>query len=367
MHALAQLPGWFASLIVVLLGLAVGSFVNVIIYRVPRQMSIVTPGSRCPFCHTPLGVRDLVPVISFLLLRGRCRSCRHPLSLRYPVVEGLLGILFWVVWQRDGLSWSLPQDWAFVSAMVALGAIDLEHRLLPDAITYPGFVLAVGLPALLERHSHFPWPGLESSWAVSLTWGFVAASGIVIVAVEWVDYVLIGRHLEAQEAGEHATDARMTAEEDGASGRVFLPRPRLMLSTIALGIVLAGLLWVKRAMGADGPGTTAADAVVDACVGAAFGGGLLWILRFAYFHLKNIEAAGFGDIKMMMMVGAYLGLSQTIVTLIVASACASVIGLILIFRHRDRHIKIPYGFFLAIAATVTLLIGASGAAWPGGF
>ncbi len=366
MHTLAQLPGWFTSLVIALTGLAVGSFINVIIYRVPRQMSIVTPGSRCPFCHTPLSIRDLIPVISFLLLRGRCRSCRHRIPFRYPVVECLVGFLFWIVWQKDGLSWSLPQDWAFVSAMVALGAIDLEHRLLPDVITYPGFVLAVGLPVLLERRAPFHWPGLESGWVVDLTWGFIALSGVVIIAVEWLDYLFIGRHLEAQQASEHPLDAPMTAEGESGHRAVLLLRPRLTLSTIALGIALAGLLWVKKAAGVDEAGIRQAEAVVDAFLGAAFGGGLLWVLRFAYFRLKHIEAAGFGDIKMMMMVGAYLGWSQTLVTLIIASAFASVIGLILILRHRDRHIKIPYGIFLAAAAILTLIIDAPGVARSSG-
>jgi leader peptidase (prepilin peptidase)/N-methyltransferase len=131
-------------------GLAVGSFLNVVIYRVPLGLSIVRPGSACPTCHTPIGARDNVPVFSWLVLRGRCRTCRERISPRYPLVEILnaavwLGLGWWA-WHSDGLVWLLPLLLVLGSAGIALFFIDIEHHRLPDAIVLPLYpVTAAGL------------------------------------------------------------------------------------------------------------------------------------------------------------------------------------------------------------------------------
>jgi leader peptidase (prepilin peptidase) / N-methyltransferase len=128
-------------------GLAVGSFLNVVIYRVPRGLSIVRPGSACPACGTPIGPRDNVPVLSWLLLRGRCRVCTEPISIRYPLVETLNAVVWlamgWWAWQSDGLAWLLPLLLVLGSAGVALFFIDLEHHRLPDAIVLPLYPVTV--------------------------------------------------------------------------------------------------------------------------------------------------------------------------------------------------------------------------------
>jgi leader peptidase (prepilin peptidase)/N-methyltransferase len=138
--------------VVGLFGLVVGSFLNVVIYRVPRGRSVVWPGSRCPLCGVPIEAFDNVPALFYLVLHGRCRSCKARISPRYPVVEGLTGLLFGLAACEVGLSlalvWALVL-WALVliSVLVALGGIDLEHRLLPNAIvglaSVVGFALSV--------------------------------------------------------------------------------------------------------------------------------------------------------------------------------------------------------------------------------
>jgi leader peptidase (prepilin peptidase) / N-methyltransferase len=125
-------------------GLAIGSFLNVVIYRVPIGRSIVTPPSACPACDVPVAPRDNIPVASWLLLRGRCRNCHVPISGRYPAVEALTAILFALLAIRLGASWSLPAEIAFVGGLIALAAVDLERYLLPRAILYPTLALAVG-------------------------------------------------------------------------------------------------------------------------------------------------------------------------------------------------------------------------------
>jgi leader peptidase (prepilin peptidase)/N-methyltransferase len=128
-----------------LLGLIVGSFANVCVYRLPRRESIVTPPSRCPSCGAPIRPRDNVPVLGWLLLRGRCRACRAPISPRYPVVEAANGGLWLALAVVRGPRAQTFVEMALVTALLVLSLIDLDHQILPDAITLPG--VAVGLVA----------------------------------------------------------------------------------------------------------------------------------------------------------------------------------------------------------------------------
>ncbi|MEO9181353.1 MAG: prepilin peptidase [Acidimicrobiales bacterium] len=118
------------------LGLAVGSFLNVVIYRVPLHQSIVSPRSFCPSCHTPLRERDNVPVVSWLLLRGHCRTCHEPISARYPIVELTCAALFGGAAARVGFQWDLPALLIFTASLLALSCIDAEKLILPKSIVY---------------------------------------------------------------------------------------------------------------------------------------------------------------------------------------------------------------------------------------
>ena len=131
-----------------LLGLAAGSFANVVIHRVPRRESVVRPGSRCPACDTPIAWRDNLPLVSWLLLRGRCRSCRSPIAVRYPLVELAMGLLWFMVALRlaaEGLGWAIPAYLALAFVCLVLATIDAATRLLPNRITYPAFPVVAGL------------------------------------------------------------------------------------------------------------------------------------------------------------------------------------------------------------------------------
>ena len=135
---LKLIPLPFIYVIIGVFGAIIGSFLNVVIHRLPREESIVFPNSRCPSCETSIAFYDNVPVLSYLLLGGRCRSCKVHISARYPAVEALTGLLWVAVVWRDGLTFALPFDLVFVTAIVALIFIDAEHMILPNAITYPG-------------------------------------------------------------------------------------------------------------------------------------------------------------------------------------------------------------------------------------
>ena len=270
-EALQTIPFPLALLFVAACGAAVGSFLNVVIHRVPREESIVFPNSRCPSCGTALKPYDNVPVLSYLVLRGRCRSCKTPISARYPAVELLVAGLFALVFLRDGLTPALPFDLAFTAAVVALVFIDAEHMILPDVITLPGFILALAARALMPNLDGIGW----------------LANGVLAGWPAW-------------------------------------------------GVSLAGAL-----------------------LGALVGGGSLWLVGFLWERLRGVEAMGLGDVKMMLMVGAYLGWPLTLLTIFAGVLSGSVAGVALMLRRgeRDMQMLLPFGIFLGLGALTSLLLG----------
>ena len=139
--------------LVTCVGLAIGSFLNVVIWRVPRGESVVSPPSHCPSCDAEIRTRDNIPVLSWLLLRGRCRDCGAPISARYPGVEALTGVLFLLMALVLGMSWELPAYLYLTAVGVALAFIDLDTKRLPNALTLPSYLAMAGLlllPAILD-------------------------------------------------------------------------------------------------------------------------------------------------------------------------------------------------------------------------
>ena len=238
------------------LGLIVGSFLNVCIHRIPRKESLLYPPSRCPGCGVSLRWFDNVPVLGYAWLRGRCRACRAPISPRYPVVELVTMAVFVLHYGVFGWSALLAARLVFACALIVLFAIDLEHHLLPNVITLPG--IAVGLIFSL-----------------------------------------------------------------------FLP-----------------------------------PFIVDALIGALVGGGVLWLIGEAYYRFSGQEGMGGGDVKMLAMVGAFLGWQAVVLTLVLSSVAGSLTGVLLIVTRRGglKH-ELPYGTFLALAALAASLVGDRVIAW----
>jgi leader peptidase (prepilin peptidase)/N-methyltransferase len=283
---LSLIPQPLIYVIVGVLGAVIGSFLNVVIHRVPREKSIVLPSSRCPSCGAVIAFYDNVPVLSYLMLRGRCRSCKVHISARYPAVEALTAFLWIAVAWRDGLTFALPFDLIFVTAITALIFIDAEHMILPNAITYPGIVFAL----------------------------------IARVAIPFLMGV------------PHFDDLPML-----------------------LGGVLAGTpVW--------------AASLVGALLGALAGGGSLWLMGFIWERLRGVEAMGLGDVKMMFMVGAYLGWRLTILNIFLGVFSGSLIGIGLMLRQgkRDMKMLLPFGVFLGIGAIAALLFGSQIVEWYAG-
>lgn len=252
-------PDFIELTLVLLLGLAVGSFLNVVVHRLPREESLVSPGSRCPACGYALRAVDNIPVLSYVLLLGRCRRCRAGISVRYPLVELATAALFVAHYLIFGWTPLLAVRLLFAAGLVALFAIDLEHHLLPDAITLPGIVV-------------------------------------------------------------------------GLAASVFLP-----------------------------PG------LLNAIVGMLAGGGVLWLIGEAYYRYAGEEGMGGGDVKMLAMIGAFLGWQLVLLTLVLSSLAGAVIGLLVIaIRRGGMKYALPYGTFLSISAMIASLYGERIVRWYAG-
>jgi leader peptidase (prepilin peptidase)/N-methyltransferase len=271
------LPAAFIFAAVAALGAIIGSFLNVVIHRVPREESIAFPASRCPSCGAAIRPYDNIPVVSWAVLRGRCRSCRAPISARYPAVELLTAALFALTyWLHSGLTLSLPFDLAFVAAVLALIFIDAEHMILPNVITYPGAVVA-----------------LVARAAVPNLYGVASLGGAQTQLRPWL---------------------------------------------VSLG---------------------------GALLGALVGGGFLWLVGWAWERMRGVEAMGLGDVKMMFMVGAYLGWPLTLLTIFVGVLTGSVAGVAVMLgrKERDMQMMLPFGIFLGVGSLVSLFFGAAIIDW----
>jgi leader peptidase (prepilin peptidase) / N-methyltransferase len=190
--SLQLLLGLYATV----LGLIVGSYLNVVIYRLPLGISTVLPRSRCPACGAAIRARDNVPVVSFLLLQGRCRACGAPISPRYPLIEGATGLLFLGCFLRFSVSWEAVAGALFCALMVALAVIDLDHMILPDVLTWPGIALGILLQPLLSwaRLGPGPWRALAGG-------ALGAAIGAGILLAVWAGWYLL-RHEEGMGLGD---------------------------------------------------------------------------------------------------------------------------------------------------------------------
>ncbi|MEZ5306938.1 MAG: prepilin peptidase [Pyrinomonadaceae bacterium] len=186
-ESIVGLPLWFGYLAVVMLGALIGSFLNVVIHRIPREQSIVFPNSGCPKCGNAIKPYDNIPVVSWLVLRGKCRGCQEPISPRYPAVEALTAVVFGIVFYETGFTPMLPVNLIFAATMISLVFIDAEHMILPDKITFPllGLAILVRLvfPLVLAGGwvfpdlTHMPLVSMDSSpqWLVSLLGAILGA------------------------------------------------------------------------------------------------------------------------------------------------------------------------------------------------
>ena len=246
-----MVPLWMDFGAVFLFGLIVGSFLTVCIHRVPRELSIVSPRSACPQCLKTISWFDNIPLLSFLVLRGRCRHCQASILPRYPIIELSNGLGYAAILWRFGWSWESFVYAIFFSALLTITWIDWDHQIIPDVISLPGIIL-----------------------------GIAAASTV-------------------------------------------LP-----------------------------------TGFVNSIIGVLVGGGVLLFMAWISPFLFGKEGLGGGDIKLLAMVGAFLGWKAALVTLMLASIVGALIGIVLLaFKILKRGQYIPFGPYLALGAVLTLFGG----------
>jgi leader peptidase (prepilin peptidase) / N-methyltransferase len=222
-----MIPDAIALVFIAILGLCVGSFLNVIIARIPEGRSIVRPGSACPRCGKLIAWYDNLPVLSYMLLRGRCRSCREPISWRYPAVEIICGVLFVLAYRRFEPVLTLPSALVLLAGLVAITAIDLDHQIIPDVLSLPG--IAVGILFSLA-------PG-GIGWVPSLL-GVLLGGGVFAV-------IIVASTLVLGQAGMGVGDVKLGAMLGAFLGWK-LALLSILLSTLLGGPLAAGLLVTGR-------------------------------------------------------------------------------------------------------------------------
>ena len=242
------------------IGLCIGSFLNVVIYRLPLGKSIVSPPSKCRNCNYQLRAYDNVPVLSWLFLRGRCRKCGTPVSMQYPIVELITGALFVLVVWLTPMGPLVASRLILVCILIALFGIDLEHQILPNSITLPG---------------------------------------------------------------------------------------------IAIGVLFSLIV---------------APGIKDALIGVLIGGGILYAIAGAYYLWRREEGMGMGDVKMLAMIGAFLGWKAVLVTLVLASFSGAFIGLgMMAVQRGGMKYALPFGTFLALGSLAAMFVGEPLVTWYAGF
>ena len=254
------MPTWLVLLTITLLGLCIGSFLNVCAYRLPLGESVVHPRSRCTSCGRMLSWFDNLPVVSWVALRGRCRTCGKPVSWMYPAVEIVTALVFAITYLTYGLTLLSVVRVLFACALIVLFVTDLQHKILPNVITLPGIVI-----------------------------GFACS--------------------------------------------VFLP-----------------------------PGW------VSSVIGILVGGGVLFAIAEAYYRVRGQEGLGMGDVKLLAMIGAFLGWKLVLLTLVFASFTGSLAGGMLIASGKgSMKYALPFGTFLAVGALLAATWGDPIADWYFGF
>ena len=254
------MPELHVGFIVFIFGTLVGSFLNVCISRIPKGQSVIHPPSHCPKCQAPIRFFHNIPLLSYLLLRGRCCSCAERISFRYFAVELLMASLAVLLLYQFGLGLAFVVGFIFISALIVISFIDLDVRIVPDVISLPGIVV-----------------------------------GIL--------FSLIGRYVISDPFD-------------------VVPTP------------------------------------VGALVGVLVGGGFLLAVAWIYERLTGVEGLGGGDIKLLAMIGAFLGWPSIPLTLFFSSLGGSVIGLsIMLAKGVDRRYALPFAPFLCLGALVYLFFG----------
>ncbi len=284
----------FVTPFVALFGACIGSFLNVCIYRIPRDLSVVHPRSRCCSCGDMIPWYCNIPLLSWLALRGKCRACKAPISFQYPFVELLTALLFLLVWAQYASALLLPE---------------VAEVWLPEAIARFGPPTQGGVLQLVP---------LNTPWLVPVYW--LALMGLILgTFVDLEHYILPNR---------------------------------VTIGGMVLGLILSPLVPLLHQTHAP------LTALLRSGFGLAVGFGSLWLIATLGSLAFRKEAMGFGDVKLMGAVGAFFGWQAVVFTIIISSLLGSLVGVtLIILRKRELQGRIPYGPFIATAAAIWIFWG----------
>jgi prepilin signal peptidase PulO-like enzyme (type II secretory pathway) len=375
--SLADLPFAVAAIAAFIFGLIIGSFLNVVIHRVPREQSIVKPGSHCPACGAAVRAFDNIPLLSFVLLGGRCRQCRARIAFLYPLVEFLTGLVFLLIISKTGPRWEAGLEMAFAATMIALIFIDWRHQLLPNVIIYPALVLALAANALRAGWGEplsYPldlsiiFTAAETQfplWRAAIVGGAVlAVAAPSLLLLEHLDLRLYDKYFVAErdEPELAVTDNVAVADEidEEAAERRYR---RAIYSTLVIGLLL-GVAWAAAVLliapSDPQPFEQAYDGLIRALIGALIGGAPLWWIRAVYFVARRREGMGLGDIKLMALIGAFLGWQGALSVLLFGSISGALLGAVVMWRNRTgSRTALPFGACLGATAVLVLLFSTS--------
>jgi len=379
------------------LGACIGSFLNVVVYRMPQQLSLVTPPSRCPHCQTRLAWYDNVPVLGWIFLAGKCRYCRKPISIRYPIVEAVTGLLFVFYYVmffiahagpcREvnmgladsfflGSLSSLPVDWPIyaldmllISGLLAASLIDAELFIIPASIPWWIGGIAIVAHGVIDS-PNVPGNQLVSPAALALSAGGAVGLIISIILLQLgilptsfpqgdlleVERDQLERHADAARArGEEAVD--IPPELSGAQVRAEM---RKEMAFLMPPLILGGLsLALHRAVPGishqwqEGARIDWLNGLLGSLLGGFIGAFVVWLTRILGSYGFGREAMGLGDVHLMFAVGAVLGGGAATVAFFLAPLLAILVALYMLATRTRR--QLPYGPYLSLATAVVML------------
>jgi leader peptidase (prepilin peptidase)/N-methyltransferase len=345
----------YLEFVAFLFGAAIGSFLNVCIHRMPRDQSIVSPPSHCPHCGQPIPWRDNLPLLSYLLLRGRCRNCRARITPRYFLVELLTATLFLLVVLKYGWQWIVPAYWVLLAGLVAATFIDFEHYIIPNELTYGGVLLGLCFSFLMPALQGAP---THSTAALRSLLG-IATGGLTLFLVAELGKLALGRLKVPLPPGTviWIVDKTLFVEDEQMAWPEIFYRDsdRIRFHASLLGFQdkifeNAVVSISETAIEVNGTPYDLAEAgPIEAMTE------LVIIPR---------EAMGLGDAKLLAAIGAFLGWQAALFSVFASSMVGGLVSVALIAGHKkDWQSRIPYGPYIALGALIWVFYGQTLVEW----
>ena len=361
-HNWAVVPFHFWSLVFFAFGCIVGSFLNVCIYRMPLDQSVVSPPSHCPHCKYSIPFYLNIPLVTWVVLRGRCKNCGAPISPRYFIVELLTGLTFLVCWLAFGAQspWVVLVYCLFLAGLIVATFIDFEHFIIPDEITLggavAGLILSFCLPSLHEG-AHGRWQGL---WEGAL--GAGAGAGIVYAVLRGGKLLFGRQKVKLPEQGKivFSETALCLPEEEIPYEEIFYRESdTVVLRARTVELVDRGYqnVELRLALRRTPPLLKIGEEKLDA-------ESVVYLEATGSEIVLPREAMGLGDVKFMAAIGAFLGWQAAIFTLVVASMTGAAYGGSMVALHKQKWSgRLYFGPFLALAATIWIFAGPALVDW----